>query len=76
MEEGGGEHGAAELGGGPPAAPAAAARALRWVYVRLREDEPPTELPSDVYAYGLDALVERMQAEQERKKAERQRQGR
>ncbi|GAB0498031.1 hypothetical protein MMPV_009370 [Pyropia vietnamensis] len=41
---------------------------------------PPSPLPSagstDVYAYGLDALVARMQAEQERKKAERLRQGR
>ncbi|KAK1862035.1 hypothetical protein I4F81_004611 [Pyropia yezoensis] len=62
-------------GGGLPAA-AAATPALRWVFVRLREDQPPGELPSDVYAYGLDALVARMQAEQERKKAERLRQGR
>jgi len=54
----------------------AAAVAGRWVYVRLREAHPPTELPSDVYAYGLDALVERMRAAEARKKAERERPGR
>jgi len=63
-------------GGRSPLGGLAAAVAGRWVYVRLREAHPPTELPSDVYAYGVDALVERMQAAEARKKAERERKGR